>query len=259
MSAFIVPPGFAEEVERARQAGRTGDLALLAEEASRLGFEWENAGLHLVGRAQFELKALDAAPARVLLFTGHRVDAPGREKPRFPPAAEGKARAMIREAVEAELAAAGGQVIGLAGGANGGDILFNEVCGELGIATSLYLAVPRDLYARASVADGGPDWVKRFDRLLARLPTRVLGDSLELPGWARDGSAAGNYSVWERNNRWMLHNALAYGATKVTLIALWNGERGDGPGGTADMVDTARERGARTVILDAKRLLAAEG
>ena len=75
----------------------------------------------------------------------------------------------------------------------------------------------------------------------------------------RDGAKVADYSVWERNNRWTLHNALAHGAAHATLLVLWNGERGDGPGGTADMVETARERGARTVILDAKRLLAAEG
>lgn len=200
----------------------------------------------------------ETAPTRVLLFSGHRVDAPGRATPRFPPSAEGTARAMIREAVEAELAAAGAggtRCEGIAGGASGGDLLFHEVCEELGIDTTLYLAVPRDVYVVESVQDGGGEWVARFDRLHAVLPTRVLAESLELPRWARDGSAAGEYSVWERNNRWTLHKALAYGAANATLIALWDGEGGDGPGGTADMVRTARERGARTVILDAKRLL----
>jgi hypothetical protein len=117
--------------------------------------------------------------------------------------------------------------------------------------------VRRGLYVVESVQDAGPAWIARFDRLLAALPTRVLDESLELPRWARDGSQAGDYSTWERNNRWTLHNALAHGAANVTLLVLWNGERGDGPGGTADMVATARDRGARTMILDAKRLLAA--
>jgi hypothetical protein len=52
----------------------------------------------------------------------------------------------------------------------------------------------------------------------------------------------------------MLNNALVYGASRVTLVALWNGEGGDGPGGTQDMIDTARTRGAKVVILDAKPL-----
>lgn len=198
----------------------------------------------------------DPVPNRLLLFSGHRVDAPGRATPRFPPSAEEATRAMIREAVETELAVGSvARVEGIAGGASGGDILFHEVCEELGVATTLYLAVPRELYVVTAVQDAGPEWVARFDHLHAKLPTRVLADSLELPRWARDASTAGDYSIWERNNRWTLHNALAHGATNVILIALWDGEGGDGPGGTADMVRTASERGARTVILDAKRLL----
>jgi len=40
----------------------------------------------------------------------------------------------------------------------------------------------------------------------------------------------------------------------MTLIALWNGTSGDGPGGTSDMIRQARERGAETRVLDTKIL-----
>ena len=201
------------------------------------------------------------APARVLLFTGHRLDAEDRvakgRAPRFPAAAEGEARRMITEAVERErAAAAGGEVRGLAGGASGGDILFHEVCAELDIKTELYIVGSREAYVRESVQDGGPEWVTRFDALLKQLPSRVLGNSqhaIDLPRWLRP---APDYNVWERSNRWMLNNALVYGAASVSLIALWNGQPGDGPGGTKDMVETARKRGAKTIILDAAPLAA---
>ncbi len=194
------------------------------------------------------------APARVLVFTGHRIDAPDREAPRFPPRAEGKARAMIRDAVAAELEGVDGDVIGYAGGASGGDILFHEVCEELGVATRLFLAGPRDDYVRASVQEAGPDWVRRFDQLHARLEsqTRVLSDRLELPRWLR---SAPDYSIWQRNNLWELENGLMHGSASTTLVALWNGEPGDNAGGTEDMVRMAQERGARTVILDAGELV----
>ncbi len=52
----------------------------------------------------------------------------------------------------------------------------------------------------------------------------------------------------------MLHNALAYGGSNVTLIALWNGKAGDGPGGTQDMVRQAEARGAKVIILDTEKL-----
>jgi hypothetical protein len=158
---------------------------------------------------------------------------------------------MIAEAVAAERRAADGPVVGLAGGASGGDILFHELCGEQGIATTLYLAAPRGDYVAASVADAGPDWVARFDRLHERLPTRVLGEGLEVPDWL---AAKSGYSVWQRNNLWLLHNALVQGPSRVSFLALWNGAAGDGPGGTAHMVATARARGGRAVVLDARAL-----
>src|SRR5262249_17629358 len=52
---MVVPWDFQEEVERARKAGRAGDLRLLAEEVR--GFEWGSGGLRLVGEAQFGVRA----------------------------------------------------------------------------------------------------------------------------------------------------------------------------------------------------------
>ena len=43
-------------------------------------------------------------------------------------------------------------------------------------------------------------------------------------------------------------------ATRVTLIALWDGGTGDGPGGTADLVEQAGKRGAKSVVLGTKAL-----
>ena len=46
----------------------------------------------------------------------------------------------------------------------------------------------------------------------------------------------------------------AEGRKRVVLLALWDGAKGDGPGGTEDMVAQARARGARVVPLDASAL-----
>ncbi len=97
------------------------------------------------------------------------------------------------------------------------------------------------------MADAGAAWVERFDRLLKSLPVEILGP---------DQGAVEDRSLWQRNNLWTLEEALRLGSEGMTLIALWNGEGGDGPGGTEDMVARARERGARVVILDAAELLA---
>jgi hypothetical protein len=188
---------------------------------------------------------------RVVLFTGHMIDAPGRKEPRFPPQQEGTARDAIRAALQVELAAPGGVSRAIAGGASGGDLLFQELCAELGIASELYLALPPADFIAASVAPGGAGWVDRFNAAYDRLPKEQLADSKDLPGWLQGKPS---YDIWQRNNLWMLHNALALGRDRVTLIALWDGKTGDGPGGTEHMVDKARARGAKIVILDTKTL-----
>ncbi|HKI01579.1 MAG TPA: hypothetical protein VKK31_06335 [Thermoanaerobaculia bacterium] len=181
--------------------------------------------------------------AQVLLFTGHMIDAPGRDQPRFPADQAEVARLAIRETVEAERQRPGGVAFGIAGGASGGDILFHEVCAELRIPTRLYLVLPSSQYKTQSVEPAGGDWAERFDRLAANLPVRVRAESDE-----RDDG------IWQRANLWMLHDALAAGGENVTLIALWDTQEGDGPGGTGDLVQRAREAGARTIILDTKKL-----
>ena len=192
------------------------------------------------------------APRRVLLFTGHMVDSPGREKPRFPADKVDVAKQKIAEAVAAEREVAGGVAYAVAGAANGGDILFLKVCEEADIPAHILLALPREKYVKASVAAAGPQWVEEFNRLVRAHPSRVLGESKELPDWLQEKPG---YNIWQRNNLWTLYYALAaVGGENVTLIALWNGAAGDGAGGTADMVEKARERGAKIVILDTDKI-----
>lgn len=192
------------------------------------------------------------ANQRILLFTGHRIDDPGRTQPRFPVNKEDVARQAIKDIILTDRDEADdGIAFGIAGGASGGDILFHEVCLEIGIPTRLYLALPEDHFCRESVQSAGPQWVERYNHLCARLSKRILGDSKELPNWLVEKP---DYDIWQRNNLWMLHNALALGGRNVTLIALWNGEEGEGSGGTKDMVERARQRGAKTLILDTNTL-----
>jgi hypothetical protein len=189
--------------------------------------------------------------SRILLFTGHMIDAPGRARPRFPADREEVARQAIRRAVESELRRPGGVAGGIAGGASGGDILFHEICAELRIPTQVFLALPRGQFIEESVRPAGGNWRERFDSLLDKLPSRVLAESQELPGWL---AKKPEYGIWQRNNLWTLYNALAQGGEDVTLIALWDGKKGDGPGGTGDLVERAKERHAETVILDTRDL-----
>ncbi|HEV7350954.1 tetratricopeptide repeat-containing protein [Telluribacter sp.] len=200
-----------------------------------------------------------APETHFLLFTGHmidkegRVDQAGNPDPRFPVEKEANARQAIFEKVKQEQEKVECQLLGLAGGACGGDILFHEVCQELGIPTQLLLALPRDQFLNESVQFAGPQWVERFDAIYhSREKCReTLSETKELPNWLKKKPS---YSIWERNNLWMLHKALANGGECMTLIALWDGKPGDAGGGTEHMVMQAQARGAKTVVINVKEL-----
>src|ERR1700691_3550494 len=116
--------------------------------------------------------------AQSILFTGHMIDAPNRKVVRFPPRAEPAVRAAIRDSLLRLRDSGGTPTVGVAGGASGGDVLFHEVCAELGVATRLRLALPVEEFIATSVAPAGEGWVQRFLTLVKQLGpenVRVMG------------------------------------------------------------------------------------
>lgn len=178
-----------------------------------------------------------------ILFTGHMIDAPERKTPRFPASKEVSVKESIRKSLRKIKATRNNNLLGIAGAANGGDIIFHEVCDELGIPTEIYLALPEKEYINKSVNFAGQEWEFRFRNLLDR-PLHLLN--------RENKSIMG--TVWERTNIWMLHNALANGGENMTLLALWDGKNGDGPGGTWHMVNVANKQNASTILLDIKKI-----
>jgi hypothetical protein len=241
----MVPEGFKQEVQKAKEGNLPAKLILLGLEAK--GAPWESEGLRLT-----EHHSQDSPFERVILFTGHRVDSASRKTPRFPPGMESIARQAIGDAVVEQQRTTHGSILGIAGGASGGDILFLEVCAELGIKTEMLLALPVDQFVKASVESDDKSWVARFNHQLEKHPNPpVLAHSPELPDWLLFKK---NYDIWQRNNLWLASQALSYGAAHFTLIALWDGQTGDGPGGTEHMVSLAKEHGSQFVWLKTKEL-----
>jgi hypothetical protein len=182
-----------------------------------------------------------------ILFAGHRLDDAARPVPRFPARMEPSAHAAVLGAVRA-IALEHGSVVGMAGGASGGDILFHEVCGELGVPSRLYLPLPIEKFISESVAPAGPDWVRRFNAIAARVPVIV-----EPPAASDDGEGF----AWRENNLRLLAHALEEGPGHATLLALWNRQPGDGAGGTDDLVTRARAEGVDVRIVDTRALFGA--
>lgn len=216
-----------------------------------------SAALEVVDEAIAAADPPAALPGTVVLFTGHMIDTDGcpADRTRFPrtKAAELKARRLIEDALRHEMDVADGTLLGIAGGACGSDILFHELCRDLGIPCQLFLALPPDQFQVTSVQHAGPDWVERYRALTDRLAPQVLQERSALPDWLVDKTG---YDLWQRNNRWMMFSALATEASHRTLIALYNPDKDpNGPGGTAHMVAQANSWGFKSVVLDARALL----
>lgn len=178
-----------------------------------------------------------------ILFTGHMIDKEGREKTRFAATKEKKVLRAIEKEILKEKAFAKKYVRGIASGACGGDILFHELCLALEIPTNLYLAMGEEEFKKASVSFAGKNWEERFDELVKRLPVNILPEVEN-----------STYNIWEQTNLWMLDKALENGGENMSLIALWDGEKGDGSGGTEHMIKIAKSKRARINIIDIKKI-----
>ncbi len=178
---------------------------------------------HLYGRADaFD----DCFPIpKLVVFSGHMIDAPDRRSPRFPQTKEGE----VRELLERQLAAMNAG-IGFASAASGSDILFLEAMLARGGTIHLVLPWPAEEFVKTSVEIAGDGaWVERFHKVLERAASiRILGE-LYMPG-----SATG----FEYCNLAMNGLARVFARSldlEITPLAVWDGYAG-APGGTGSFV-----------------------
>ncbi len=168
----------------------------------------------------------------VLAFTGHMIDAEGRERSRFPAGIEPAVRAAIDARLKAHppLAAYGSA-------ACGADLLCLEAVQSLGGEIHVVLPYPAAEFRRSSVEIGGADWAPRYDRLLES------ADSVTI---ASDHRASGSLAPFEYAN--LLVTGLAQLRSQVLEtelrgLAIWDPAGGGAPGGTASVVELWRRRG----------------
>ena len=179
-------------------------------------------------------------PRKVVLFSGHMIDAHGREKPRFPPDKEPVAGQAIAGAL-ADLHVGPDDLC-----ICGGDLLFAEAALARSALLEIYIPFDEATFLKKSVDFANKDWRARFFAAKAGSALHVAPREL--------GPTPEGEDPYERNNRWMLDAATRFGADKVDLVCLWNGEGGDGPGGAQHMMEEVRNKGGRAVWLDTKKL-----
>src|ERR1700727_503683 len=151
-------------------------------------------------------------PRKVVLFSGHMIDAPGREKPRFPPAKEPIAAQAIAGAL-ADLHV-GPDDLCICGGACGGDLLFAEAALARSALLEVYIPFDEPIFLEKSVDFANKDWRARFFAAKAGSALHVAPREL--------GPTPEGEDPYERNNRWMLGAALRFGADKVHLGCWWD-------------------------------------
>lgn len=161
---------------------------------------------------------------KLVVFSGHMMDAPDRRTPRFPPSKERKIKKLLENQLEAMKAG-----IGFASAASGSDILFLEAMLARGGTIHLVLPWPAEEFVKTSVAVAGEKWVDRFHKILDKAASiRVLGE-LYMPG-----SATG----FEYCNLAMCGLARIFARSldlEITPLAVWDGFAG-APGGTGSFV-----------------------
>ena len=188
------------------------------------------------------------APRLTILFTGHRVDEPGRPAPRFPAALVTEAARRIDAALD-EIGA-GADDLALTQGAAGGDLLFAEACLARAVPLRLMLPLAEAEFVAVSVLPvvGGAEWHARYRSVVARLDEAPLEAPRVL------GALPPGVDAFERANLWLLDAALAFGADRLCCICLWDGGGADGPGGTRHLVEAVRAAGGRVLHIDTRTL-----
>lgn len=180
----------------------------------------------------------------VVVFTGHMFDRPGRLAPRFPLHCKDEVYAAIQAHLE-ELDAD----IGYASAACGGDLLFHKAMLERKGKTNVFLPYNKEQF----LEDSGRI-INEADH--EELFLQILRDGFDRtisPHRLAFGTAS--YEYTDR----ILLGAACQNAMKlegrVVPLALWDGGPGDGPGGTASIVEMWRRLGHRAEIIDLKQVL----
>jgi tetratricopeptide (TPR) repeat protein len=184
-----------------------------------------------------KVRGLEPSFEKVLVFSGHMIDKPGRSTERFPPGKEAAVRERIARQLEQWDVGKGDLTI--CGGARGGDILFAELCADRGAEVWLFLALPEDEFLDRSVRLPDSDWETRFFDLRDR-PTVKTFQQIE-----RLKSPPKGTSVFARNNLWVINTARVEANDPKNLYAVlvWDEQPGDRPGGTSDFAARVKRLG----------------
>jgi tetratricopeptide (TPR) repeat protein len=176
----------------------------------------------------------------VIIFSGHMIDASDRLRARFPTALVPAVAKEIKERLNRCDAQ-----IGISSAACGSDLLFIEAMIERGAEIHVVLPWRKEQFLRTSVAiNDDPNWTQKFDHLLDEVTSVTYLSQQSAPG-----GNLGYVYCSDCMNGMALYRAETIGSD-VTPIAVWDGKKGDGLGGTSSFVHFWRSRQHRVEIID---------
>ena len=171
-----------------------------------------------------------------VLFSGHMVDAPDRPSPRFPPERVPAVRRAIADAIRLFEDADTEAISGLA---CGGDLIFAEEWLKTGRRIHTYLPRLEPDFLDESVRFAGEEWVDSYRQVTAD-PNLTLTEP--------DDGMLDMEDPHTANNLRMLDAAILRPGSLHGLF-LWDGEGGDGPGGTGHLASAVIEEGGSVTVL----------
>lgn len=176
---------------------------------------------------------------KVVVFSGHMIDRPGRAHDRFPAHMEAAVRAAMVDWLSRRNA-----LVGFSSAACGADILFQEALESLGGERHVVLPYLPEEFAADSVDIGvGGEWRNRFDKVLDTARMVIASSSRPLAGGV----------AYEYANHIVHGLGLVRAAeleTGLLGFAAWDGAAGDGAGGTASAVSQWLQRGVQVEYLE---------
>jgi tetratricopeptide (TPR) repeat protein len=223
--------------------------------------EFVTAGINILKEELYAIrgeKALQEAPIKtkaeagkmeqekrnrqVFLFTGYMMSHSGKSEKQLSPENEPSLQDAIQTVLDKYGAGPDDLAITTGLGA-GSELIFVECCVERALSVKVYFPSAESPYIREFVSPCGETWVDRFFKMRNHPLVQDYYQAARV-GLPREGD-----NLHQRNNRWALYSALAYGLDNVHLVAVWDGK--EEPSSDLDsrqvrhMVDLVRDVGGR--------------
>jgi class 3 adenylate cyclase/tetratricopeptide (TPR) repeat protein len=180
----------------------------------------------------------------VIIFSGHMIDSSDRLRPRFPP----NLVPAVAEEIKERLNQCDAQ-IGISSAASGSDLLFIEAMLERGAEIHVVLPWRKEEFMRTSVAiNDDVYWTQKFDQLLNQVTSVTYLSQQSAPS-----GNLGYVYCSDCMNGMALYRAETIGSD-VTPVAVWDGKKGDGLGGTSSFVHFWRSRHHPVEVIDLSRI-----